>query len=173
MKATAATKTRARKVQAKSTPSKKSIRKKGADRTYLELKQEIANTEKLRTEELATLHAQAEAARVRETADVIDKINVAIAEYGLRPQDLNFKNVSSRPGKKVGRTAGKKAAGKKTAGTKPAAKKSAAKKPSVVKFQDGEGNQWSGRGPQPKWIKAALAAGKQLDEFRAVSPSSV
>ncbi|WP_442869863.1 H-NS family nucleoid-associated regulatory protein [Bradyrhizobium sp. CCBAU 11361] len=28
-----------------------------------------------------------------------------------------------------------------------------------AKYADNEGNTWSGRGRQPKWIKAALAAG--------------
>lgn len=160
MKATAATKTRARKVQPKSAPPKKAIRKKDAGRTYIELKQEIASKEKLLTTELAALHAEAQAALKREKAGVIEKINVAIAEFGLRPQDLNFKKVSSRVGKKAVEPGTKKVAGKKSA-----AKKAAAKKPSVVKYADGEGNQWSGRGPQPKWIKAALAAGKRLEEL--------
>lgn len=159
MKEAAANKTRARKVQPRSAPAKKPARKRGPDRTYLELKQEIANTEKL----LAAVHAEAEAARKRETAGVIEKINVAIAEFGLRPQDLNFKTVPSRVGRKAVKTAGKKTAGKNSA-----AKKSASKKPSVIKYQDDEGNKWSGRGPKPKWIKDALAAGKQIDGFLKV-----
>lgn len=160
MKANAATKTGRRKVQPKSAkpksvPSKKPVRKKAANRTYLELKQEIANTERLLGEELAALHAEADAARNRERAGVIAQINVAIAEFGLRPADLDFKKASSRVGKKV--------AGKPTA-----VKKSAAKKPTVIKYQDGEGNKWSGRGRQPGWLTAALAAGKQLEDFRMV-----
>ncbi|MGQ0597180.1 H-NS histone family protein [Aquabacterium sp.] len=161
MKTPAATKTRTRKAQPKSAQpkarqSKKPVRRKAADRTYLELKQEIANTERLLNEELTALHAEADAARERERAGVIAKINVAIAEFGLRPQDLDFKKVSSRAGKKLGKPAAKKSA----------AKKSAAKKPSVIKYQDGEGNNWSGRGRQPGWLTAALAAGKQLEDFR-------
>lgn len=163
MKANAATKTASRKAQPKSAkpksfPTKKPVRKKAANRTYLELKQEIANRERLVGEELAALHAEADAARNRERAGVIAQINVAIAEFGLRPADLDFKKASTRAGKKV--------AGKKAAGKTAAVKKSAAKKPSVIKYQDGEGNKWSGRGRQPGWLKAAVAAGKQLEDFR-------
>jgi hypothetical protein len=34
-----------------------------------------------------------------------------------------------------------------------------------AKYADDEGNTWSGRGRQPRWIKTALAAGKSIDEF--------
>ena len=42
--------------------------------------------------------------------------------------------------------------------------KPAAKMP--IKYQDGAGNSWSGRGSQPKWLKAALAGGKTLESFQ-------
>lgn len=35
-----------------------------------------------------------------------------------------------------------------------------------VKFSDREGHTWSGRGPTPKWLSIALAAGKSRDDFR-------
>lgn len=44
-----------------------------------------------------------------------------------------------------------------------AAAKAASKGP--AKYADQAGNIWSGRGPRPKWLKDALAAGKQLAEF--------
>ena len=35
------------------------------------------------------------------------------------------------------------------------------------KFRNGtSGETWSGRGLQPKWLKAAIAEGKSLDDFR-------
>ena len=34
-----------------------------------------------------------------------------------------------------------------------------------VKFRDGDGNSWSGRGTRPRWLAAAIAAGKKLEEF--------
>ena len=35
-----------------------------------------------------------------------------------------------------------------------------------VKFRDGSGNSWTGFGPQPGWLKDAIAGGRTLDEFR-------
>jgi DNA-binding protein H-NS len=35
-----------------------------------------------------------------------------------------------------------------------------------AKYRDSKtGETWSGRGLQPRWLKAALAAGRKLDEF--------
>lgn len=50
-----------------------------------------------------------------------------------------------------------------------APKASAAKRPkrapSAVRYADDAGNSWSGRGPRPGWLKAAVAEGKQLSDF--------
>lgn len=38
--------------------------------------------------------------------------------------------------------------------------------PSVrAKYADGKGNAWSGMGRRPKWLAAALADGKKLEQF--------
>jgi len=67
----------------------------------------------------------------------------------------------------VGRTAAVGAVAKKTQSEKTTAKKPVtAKTPSSPKYRDGSGNSWTGKGPQPRWLKAAVAAGKQLDDFR-------
>ena len=33
------------------------------------------------------------------------------------------------------------------------------------KYRDDQGNQWTGRGLKPRWLAAALAAGKKLEDF--------
>ena len=38
-------------------------------------------------------------------------------------------------------------------------------KKAVIKYRDESGNSWSGRGLKPKWLVAALAAGKKLEGF--------
>ena len=46
--------------------------------------------------------------------------------------------------------------------------KGQAKTPKKVaaKYRDeAAGNAWSGRGLQPKWLKAAIAAGKKIEDF--------
>ena len=35
----------------------------------------------------------------------------------------------------------------------------------AAKYKDEQGNQWSGRGLRPKWLTAALATGKTLQDF--------
>jgi DNA-binding protein H-NS len=33
------------------------------------------------------------------------------------------------------------------------------------KYKDGAGNTWTGRGMKPRWLTAAIAAGKKLEDF--------
>jgi DNA-binding protein H-NS len=68
----------------------------------------------------------------------VSQIRTLMSEYGLTAADL-----SQRSGKKV-RT-----------GTKVAAKYR----------NKASGETWSGRGLQPRWLKAALATGKKLSDF--------
>ena len=76
----------------------------------------------------------------RERTDAIDKIRTLMSEYGLTAADLG----SRTPAKTKG------GSGKKVA----------------AKYRNGAtGESWSGRGLQPKWLKAALASGRKLSEF--------
>jgi DNA-binding protein H-NS len=52
---------------------------------------------------------------------------------------------------------------------KTAAKSSgpSAKTRSAAKYKDDAGNSWSGRGPQPRWLKALLAQGRDLADLAA------
>jgi DNA-binding protein H-NS len=40
-----------------------------------------------------------------------------------------------------------------------------AKRAAKISYKDDAGNSWSGFGPKPRWLKAALDAGKSLDDF--------
>jgi DNA-binding protein H-NS len=78
-----------------------------------------------------------------ERADAIARVQSLMAEYGLTLADLGARMPAAKPAKGSG-------------GTKAA-----------VKFRDATtGQTWSGRGLQPNWLKAALATGRTLDEFR-------
>ena len=35
----------------------------------------------------------------------------------------------------------------------------------AAKYHDTAGNTWSGRGLKPKWLQAAIASGKKIEEF--------
>jgi DNA-binding protein H-NS len=106
-----------------------------ATQTYAQLQSQIAK-----------LTADAQKLKAAEIANVVSRIKEAISAYGLLPADLF---------------------GKKSVA--PSARKSAAKTKSkhstVAQYADGKGGEWVGRGPRPKWLREAIAAGKSLSDF--------
>ncbi|MGE5118098.1 MAG: H-NS family nucleoid-associated regulatory protein [Betaproteobacteria bacterium] len=92
---------------------------------------------------IETLKKQAEQARRHEVAGVVARIREAIDFYGLTAADLGL---APRRGKAA------------AAGARAGA--------ATARFRDADGNSWSGRGPRPRWLREALAAGHSLDEFR-------
>ena len=87
---------------------------------------------------------QDEAARLKqgEVAEIVAKMREDIQVYKITPQDL-----FGKPARQIGTNKSKSA--------------------SQAKYGDGTGNVWVGRGPRPKWLRDALAAGKKLEEFVA------
>lgn len=79
-------------------------------------------------------------ARRSERASVIAQVKALMAEHGLTVADLGGK-----AGKAPSASAGRKVA--------PKYKNNAT------------GETWTGRGLQPKWIQAALASGKKIEDF--------
>jgi DNA-binding protein H-NS len=89
----------------------------------------------------AALEQEIEATQKRERQDAISKVKALMSEYGLTVADLSSKSA----GGKAGTSKGAKVAPKyRNAAT---------------------GDTWSGRGLQPKWLKAALASGKKISDF--------
>lgn len=87
------------------------------------------------------LEKQIEEAKKAERSAVIVKIRQMLADNGLTVADL----ASVKTGK-TGAGAGSKVA---------------------PKYQDpNTGATWSGRGLKPKWVQAALASGKSLDDLK-------
>ena len=86
------------------------------------------------------LEVEIERTRSKDRSDTIAKVRTLMEQYGLTVADLSTKSsVKSRVGK----------------GNKVAAK-----------YRDtATGQTWSGRGLQPKWLKAALGSGGQLSDF--------
>ncbi len=101
-------------------------------------------------QEIETLKRKAETARAKEVAGVVQRIKEAIKVYGITAEDLGLNG---------------------SAASSAAKAKAASNDPSEPKFSDQNGNTWVGRGPRPSWIKAALAAGRSLQDF-AVNPSA-
>jgi DNA-binding protein H-NS len=112
----------------------------------------MASSYQALTREIEALKKRAEAARKQEAAELVALIKSGIELYGLTAQDLGL-----APGGKPA----KKAATAKTAATPAAAP--------AVKYADGAGHSWSGRGPRPGWVKAAIDAGQTLDDLLATA----
>jgi DNA-binding protein H-NS len=86
----------------------------------------------------AALEQQIEQAQREQRADAIAQIKTLMAAHGLTAADLSAR-----------------AKGPARSGAKVAAK-----------YRDkASGDTWSGRGLQPRWLKAALASGKKLSDF--------
>ncbi len=86
----------------------------------------------------AALEKQIAHTRQEDRQKAIAQVKTLMAEYGLTASDLG-----SRSAKKA-RTGAKVAAKYRNKAT---------------------GETWSGRGLQPRWLKAAMAAGKKLTDF--------
>jgi DNA-binding protein H-NS len=89
----------------------------------------------------AALEQEIEATQKREKQDAIAKVKTLMAEYGLTVADLGNKPAGAKAGTPKG--------------TKVAPKYR----------NNATGETWSGRGLQPKWLKAAMASGKKLSDF--------
>lgn len=100
----------------------------------------MATLQELLTQKEA-LEREIEQTKKRDRAEAIAKVRALMSEYGLSLSDLSSKAAPAvRPGVR-------------------------AKVP--AKYRDAAtGDSWSGRGLQPKWLKAALAAGRKIDDFK-------
>ena len=99
--------------------------------------------------QIAKLQREADAIKKKEVGGVIERIKGAIAHYELTADDLFGEQKSKR-----------------SAGGKGAAKASLTGREVPVKYRDENGNTWSARGSQPRWLVAALAGGRKLEDFQ-------
>ena len=89
----------------------------------------------------AALEEQIKTLTETQRADAIEQITSMMREHGLTPSDFRT-------------------------GTRGASKlKSGDTKKVAAKYRDKTGNSWSGRGLKPKWLQAAIASGKKIEEF--------
>ena len=100
-----------------------------------------------------------------ERADAIGQVRMLMSQYGLTLADIGSKATSSPKGSKAPKVFGTAS----NAMAPKAPKSSKGKKTGKVapKYRDaGTGQTWSGRGLQPNWLKAALATGRTIAEFK-------
>jgi DNA-binding protein H-NS len=114
--------------------------------------------------QIEALKQDAERARKKEISGVVGRIREAIAAYNLTAADLGLGTAAAAAPKAVKVMMAAPAAPGKKRGPKPKGNKPA-KAPMVVKFRNDSGGTWGGLGKRPDWLRAALAAGKQLSDF--------
>jgi DNA-binding protein H-NS len=102
-------------------------------------------------QEIKTMQAHAEIVKQRELVGVIAKIREAIKAYSITMAEL-YANGNGAEGRGSSAVSHGKGYSRRDA-------------PLLPKFSDGNGNVWGGRGPRPRWLKAALASGKKLSDF--------
>ena len=114
---------------------------------------------------IAKLQQQANAIKNKERKGIISQIRQAIVDY-----DLTFEDLFSADGSVVlqdrrprsGRQVSKISAGI----NKPRPVGSKSHKPVPIRYRDNEGNTWTGRGKQPKWLRHLIEAGHDISEFK-------
>jgi len=90
------------------------------------------------------LDRQIDQTRTQARSEAIEKVRAVMAEYGLSAADLG---------------------GKSSAKAARRAKPSTGAKVPAKYRNTSTGETWSGRGLQPRWLKAALASGRKLADF--------
>lgn len=89
----------------------------------------------------AALEEQIKTLTETQRAGAIEQITAIMREHGLTPADF------------------------KTGPRSVSKPKSGESKKVAAKYRDPAGNSWSGRGLKPKWLQAAIAFGKKIEEF--------
>ena len=87
------------------------------------------------------LEAQIAQTQNQERTEAIAKVRALMADHGLSLADLSTRTPKGMKETKVSKVA--------------------------AKYRDkATGQTWSGRGLQPKWLKAAITSGAKLDDFK-------
>jgi DNA-binding protein H-NS len=103
--------------------------------------QELLSQKEQLSQQVAAIDAQITEHREAARRDVVDKMKAQIAELAITPQELFSSRAHKAPTKNV-------------RGKAP------------IKYRDpASGSAWSGRGIKPRWLTAALSAGKKIEDF--------
>jgi DNA-binding protein H-NS len=112
--------------------------------------------------QIEDLQRKAETARKEEVAAVVADIKAKIRAFGLTAADLGLTVRAARPGPPRAAAAKPAGGGRKARAAKTAKGRGAKRR---IKYRGPGGEAWSGVGRKPKWVEAALAAGRSLAEF--------
>ena len=110
------------------------------------LRQKISELQK----QLADLESN-KVANIKKVKALMDKLGVTAADLGAAPAPASVSATAAAPATRRRR--------------KRATRRAATGRRVPVKYQDGQGQTWSGRGKTPRWLVKAEAAGKTRDQF--------
>lgn len=92
--------------------------------------------------EIATLQAKADEIRAGKRAEAIQTVNRLVAQFEIKSREVRFR--MAQP-------------------TKAAV--SDGRSTVAPRYADGQGNTWSGRGKQPRWLRDGLAGGRTIESY--------
>jgi len=111
--------------------------------------------------QIAKLQQRADAIKAKEMVGVIERIRDAVGHYGLTPEHIFGVKTAKAPPPRKAKATVEQVAVKETAATQSAVNG----KRVAVKYRDAEGNTWTGRGSQPRWLRTAVENGMSLEDF--------
>lgn len=113
-------------------------------------------------QQIVEMEKQASELQKKNRSGVLAQLREQMAAYGITAEEL------SRPAPRAPKP--------KAAPAKPAASAPKGKKPAVAlpaKYRGPQGQEWSGRGPTPKWLKDLQAESKIGGDFQISPDASV
>ena len=132
----------------KTVPTRKTAKAKTPVRSKVATPVADGKTYRALKAQIASLQEQAEALRAQEIDSALANVKETIALYGFTAADLGLSTRESKDRNDPSNGRGRRG-------------------DFAVRFADGAGNEWNGRGPRPDWFKAALGAGKKPTDLRS------
>ncbi len=107
--------------------------------------------------QIEKLQKQAAELKAKEFNSTVADIKAKMQAFGITVKDLTDKRSKGAKGAKTAKAA--------KSGTDKTRKSKVAGKPVAAKFKGPNGESWSGRGLQPKWLSALIAQGRNKTDF--------
>jgi len=112
--------------------------------------------------QIQDLQKQAAELRTREFRKTLAEIVAQMKAFGISLEDLRV--ALKKDGGSGASTAGPARRGRPPKSTADSA--GGTRKPAPIKYRGPGGETWTGRGKQPRWLKAMADAGRSAEEFR-------
>ena len=117
--------------------------------------------------QIEALQKEAAVVRSREYKKTVGQILALMKAFGITFEELRRAEGRKAPGRPSrGKAAGTRGRPKRSAQTGGRSTTTTVRAKVQVKFRGPDGATWTGRGKQPRWLKALVDAGRTAEEFR-------